>query len=723
MSLFPTVPAALLIGLLALLPTVKAASANPSEVVVTDAMRQEALKPTWVGNTDRLPSFPKPDPAAAFGDFGIKITQPDGSILRTPHDDWEGARQRIAQSPEWAKWIENKRTAVDAWIARHRDHVEWKAGWSHDFVHPEDGASLVWTQDIPGEDTDVFRTRDGRETGLTQKLKEAWYGEFRRKHAERMADAARLYRLHGDTAYLDWAAGQLDFYADNYEKWPLSWARKHPARLGIHCLDDALLLQTLVETARLIFDDVTPERRQAWHEKLFAPQVRMLNESYHVIHNIALWMRSAQAQVAMLYEDPELWEISVEAPYGLKDQLQRGVTSDYVWYEQSMSYNYWVVKAVLPTIIFAGLAGQGDRLYEEAAIVQNLMISPITMRFPDANRLPNPADAPDTPRVNFKVLNDAIRVLPTVPGIERSSLFTDWADLLDPPTEITSVQPLDLDPKKLSDILMPLDGPPVVSNNMESSRFALLKEGPWQVFFHYGQIFRSHTQVEALNWSASYKGTDITHDTGTTGYGAPIAYGYFSRGINHNLPLLSGEGQHGWNPGKLLRFEPDNAGSALMAAIQPSYRSGITAQRTLIIEGDTLIDEATLTRTAPGDPDSEWPAQRPDALPGLSLHVQGTPRLSDRFKPAPDLAKRSDAFSYWQDIRAARFTDQAEVIVDYPDGLSLRITFTVPGSFTLYQASTPDRPPQRRNGFYIELDQPLPVGGEVTFTTRFAPAE
>lgn len=715
-----------------LLPAVCAA--NPASQaadapIVTEAMRQEALKPTWVGDTDTLPPFPKPEPAKAFAELGQKIHQPDGSILRTPQEDWEGARKRMADDPYWTNWVQKKRNTIDNWMQRHHDRVQWRAGWWHDFVNPKDGAILVWTEEIPGEDVQVFRTLKGDEVELTPKLIASWVGQFRLKHTKNMAEAARLYRLTKEQRYLDWVVEQLDFYADNYEQWPLSWARKHPARLGIHCLDDAQLLCNMIEAARLVFDDVPAQKRQGWHKKLFAPQAEMLGESYHVIHNIAAWMRSAQAQVALLYDDEALWQSAVEAPYGLRDQLQRGITSDYFWYEQSMAYNSYVATAVLPTIVFAGLVGRGDDLIDEAAMVQNLLLSPLVIRFPDANRLPSPADTPGgAPRVPVSTLAAAARVIPTNIGVERAHLQPDWPTLIDPITQTpASQQPAGEQSSHSEQTAQSslVEAPPVTSLNMESTRFAQLKQGPWQVFFHYGQVFRSHSQAEALNWSASFEETDVSHDPGTTGYGSKMTYGYFTRGLNHNVPLSGGEGQQNWNPGELLHFEPGDAQTpATATAKQQSYRDGIAAQRTLRIEGNTLIDETTLTRTAPGKPNSQWPAQRPDALPGLAFHIQGQPQLPDGFRPEPDFATdRAEAFSFWEDVRSVPLSGEVSIPIHFADGRVLNLEFICDQPLRLYQGSSPDHPPYCRSGFYLERETPLQVGEQLTFTTRLSPAE
>lgn len=672
------------------LPVVLAPALTTTRADAPTGLPDRAM--AWVGDSRILPDFPKENPEAFLADY--KILRPDGSALRAPREDWEGARRLIAEDPKWREWLDRRRAVVDAWMERHRDRVEWRAGWWHDFVSPRDASFLVWTDEIPGEETQVLRSRGGHDVELTPeifpKIFGGWVMKFREQHLYQITEAARLYRLTGDARYLDWAAGQLDFYAENLEHWPVVNPKGNHARLGCQSLEDATWLARFVSAVLLLRDDVTAERRQAWFDKLLKPQAELLDRSFQIVHNIATWHRASQAQVALLIGDEALWTRVVDGEYGLRAQLRRGVTSDYLWYEQSMGYNDYIVNATWPLFLVAGLLGEGDRLREEAAIVQNLLLAPLLLRFPDG-RLPNPADINTTITVPSPWLQRIRRVLPTPVGLSAAAGRRDWDTLVDPPP---SAPP-------------PASLPEVGSRHFESSRFALLKQGPWQVFFHYGQINRSHSQAEALNWSATFDGIDVTHDPGTVGYGSPLSNGYYRRGLCHNVPLIDGEGQVPWKPGRLTTFDPEHA---VMAGEQPDYRPEASARRMLRIEGERLIDEATVTCTDPA---------RADARLGLSLNLQGTPRLPGTFAPVHDFAKgRSDPFRQWSDVRAAAFENHAEVELELAGGRLLRVRFSAPGRFVLYQGSAPDFPPGRRAGFYLES---LDRHREATFVTEFSP--
>jgi hypothetical protein len=636
-------------------------------------------------------TFPKQNPTQAFAE--LKVLGTNGNPIRMPVDDWDGAKRRVASDPAWGKWLTERRTDMDDWMAKRQDHVEWMAGWWHDFVSPKDGSFLTFTPDEPGEET--LRSPSDPKVKLTPKLRAAWVYSFRTSHANHMVTAAQLYKLTSEKKYADWAAAQLDFYADNFSKWPTEGplARKIAAgqprgsHLMWQSLDEAVDLIKYVNTARFLGDYVTPERKQMWFTKLFKPECEILLQSFSQIHNISCWHHAAIGCVAVYYQDPGLWNSAVEAKYGIKDQLARGVTSDYLWYEQSLGYNSYVVMALLPFFEFASLSGDAPKLQQEMDIAENLMLAPIAMRFP-SGRLPNPADgkvgnAPDT-----GLLASAARLFPTTIGAATRAKKYDWDTLLDPPTASTATPILT----------------PVVSRNMESSQMAILRKGPWQVYFHFGQLTSSHSQAEALNYEAFYEKTDITHDPGTVGYGSPLHKGFYATGIVHNVPLIDGIGQEGWSKGKLLQFDGTKA---QVSAIQPTYRKNASAERTLTIDGNRLTDTLTVKTT--------------DNMPhelGTLVQIQGKAILPSTFQPDTSLTQPGQPapFTHWKEITSATFTDSASFVVTFSDGRKQKIEFSLPGTFTVTHATAPDYPPGERETFYIRKR-----GTDAVFKTVFSP--
>lgn len=625
--------------------------------------------------------FPKSEPEKQFAE--IKVFDADGHPWRAASEDWAGAKQRVATDPAWTKWLASERLTVDRWMEKHQDRVEWIAGWSHDGVSPKDGSALTWTEKIPGEETEFFSSPSDPKVVITPKLKAWWVVSFRDRHVDMLPRAARLWRLTGGDRYAQWVGKQMDFYADNLLKWePVR--PEQGARLFWQTLTEATNLVKFTEAVRVLGDHVPAEQRARWRKTFFLPEVAVLNKNFQSIHNIATWQRSAVAQVALLFGDEPMWREAIDGKFGLRRQMAEGITSDYLWYEQSLGYNSYVVSAVNTLFTAAGLYGRADELATEMATAENLMLATLYLRFPNG-QLPNPADNKGIPTAPNRATYAAnYRVFPTTLGLAEAAGRRDWDTLLDPPPG---------SPR-------PFTPPAVTSRSFESSRMALIKSGPWQVFLHYGQLTKSHAQAEALNYSAFYGDTDVTHDPGVVGYGSPLYKGYYQRGLAHNVPLVNGEGQTPIDRGELVSFS-----NASVVAAQPHFQKNAAARRRLVIEDDRLIDTATVETTA----------GTPQKL-GLAVHVQGKVRLPDTFTVDTNFAQdRPEPFGYWKDVRSATYRDHAEFDVTYGTRV-LRVRIATPGNFTVWHGGSPDVPPQRRESFYVET-----VGQGATFTTTFEP--
>jgi len=659
---------------------------HPSEQAIKVSSKQSKPEPI-------LTEYKKKNPGAAFAE--LKILQKGGSVFRQPLENWEAARKLVEDNTAWKDWLNKKQAEVDAWMIHRQDRPGWEAGWNHEFISPDDNSFLIWTAEVPGEEIDYFKSQSGKRVAITPKLFRAWVGAFRKEHVSMLIEAAKLYHLSEDPKYAEWVASQLDFYADHYDSWGKGVAQKKHSWLGFQSLDDAVIVSRLIDAARLVFDYAGPERRQKWFQHLFKPEAELLQKSYRNIHNIALWQRATEAKIALLYDDQEIWDQAVNSRFGLSAQFRYGVTSDYFWHEQSMGYNAFIIMAIDSLIEQAGLLGKQDRILKEAEIAQNMMLSPLSLRFPN-NKLPNPSDNTGIPSASTTWLSRTYRTLPTYLGVKGALGTYNWDTLVDPPAEILATAPA-------SDI----NWPEVKTRNMESSRFALLKEGPWQVFFHYGQVTRSHAQAEALNWSASYEGIMISQDVGTVGYGSPLYKNYYRNGLAQNIPLIGGLGQEPAKIGTLLNFDPAQAS---VSAAQPEYRDNVSAERTLTIQGDTLIDQVSIRSL---DSQNQAPL-------GLSLHLEGKALIGSEFRALSQEAfaeNKPSAFKYWTDLRSNTFTGSATIPVQFKQGKVLELTLEYKGDFTLTIGQAPGQPGTQHMALYLETE----ATDEATFTTSLKP--
>ncbi|MBK9346589.1 MAG: hypothetical protein IPN06_09195 [Burkholderiales bacterium] len=135
-----------------------------------------------------------------------------------------------------------------------RDRADMEAGHIFKLLDPKTKLPVTWSVDMP----------EPAKVGVTGgDYWRAWVAYVRSRNLDNIVEAARLYKLTGRTNYRDWAIDQLDFYAANYQSWPLqTWNGK--ARMMGQSLDEASAVPSLVDAVRLLSPEVTvPQERMA----------------------------------------------------------------------------------------------------------------------------------------------------------------------------------------------------------------------------------------------------------------------------------------------------------------------------------------------------------------------------------------------------------------------------------------------------------------------------
>ena len=635
-----------------------------------------------------LPEFPKPNPAGKFAEF--KVLDGDGRFYRVPSEDWNGARKR-AEEPGWSKWVAARRAELEDWMSRRRDHVEWRAGWGHAFISPKDGSYLTFTPDEPKS---MLSSPTDPEVTVTPAIHAAWVNKFRGKHIEQILEAARFYRLTGEKRYLEWVTEQMDFYAENYAGMEPLQSETRKGKLFGNILNDAISMVALAQAARLIWDDVSGEKKVHWRQQFFYPQVRLLDGGYPCPHNIACWHRSAQGLIALLYDDSELWKEVIEGPEGLRRQLAEGVTSDYFWFEQSLGYNYFVVNALVPFFEEVARQGRMEDVIDQAAIVQNLILSPMDLRFP-GGLLPNPADITGRLSMDGVVakLGWAAHLFPTTPGEKEAAGEKSWTTL----TKVPAGEPMENKPL-----------PEVRSRLFESTRFAVLKKGDWQIFIQFGQLDRNHAQDETPGFEACYGSIPVSLDPGTVPYGSPLYKSYYKAGLADNVPLVDGRPQDGWARGEVLEFEPEKG--RIVVAQRP-FIPGWNVIREFQIEGDSFIDRLDLTPVAPGG----------ETRLGFLLHLENPVSIEGgelvEISLAEFMEERLPGFENWSDIQKRSANGEARLRIMLR-GVPFDLFIRTQGDFQIYTGRTPGNPPRHPDRLSLLVEK---NGSEAGFETVLTP--
>lgn len=605
----------------------------------------------------------EPDQSSAERLDAMKFRFADGATVRAPREDWSEARLLVQRSSEWKTWLEQSRKKLDAWIASSRERPEWVAGWTHDLVDPGTQKPLRWSPEMPEPAKD---TTGGRLHG-------AWVASLREHNIRQVLEAARLARLTGEVRYAKWAIGQIDFYADNFARWPLR-DRGGKARLMSQGLDDATAAVTLVQAVRLLREDSGEERRARWHVRLFGPIAENLKQSRHGIDNIRLWHMVACALIGMEFDDSALLEASIKGPRGVRNVIEQGMTADFFWREGSFGYQTYVLRALAPLLVEAGVRGRWGELSDLAKSGQNLLLAPLQLRFDDGT-LPSPGDVTARQKAIDRALYlELYRAFPLPVGLVEAGSKRNWDTLLDP-----AILPRDYSARIL----------PPVSRVFPDSGMAILRENGWQAFLLFGQLAPNHAQPEALSSEIYYEDIAVSTDAGTVRYGSDLHKQYFSQAIAQNTVLIDGQGQQKWGRGEIESFSTD---PAHVKARFSNFRGNYDVLKYVELSGLTLHDKVEVVRTN-GKAASRF---------GRLFHTDCEIEARDFFVPtsAPFVSLEP----FWRGVRKRIYMADAASIPLRCQKSVFMMKVSASSEFSIYIALTPDASNSERYVLYAEVD-------------------
>lgn len=515
---------------------VSAVMASTERLVVSDLRSGDGTKTT----ASTVAQLAEPDRGAFYG-------------FREAREDWTRVKTENKSKADVRDWIAYQKNKVDTWIARGFEKPEYVGGWIHEYVDPKTGGGMSWTP--------TSAEPPAGTTAAEIALKAAWVAYGRGYNVQQMRTAARIYKATGETKYADWAAQQLDFYADNYAKWPLQ-TKDGRSRMYKQGLDEAVDAFSMLDVVRLLDGYVAATRATRWKTALFMPMADNLRYSMAEMTNISLWHEAARAAIAIRYNDSALLDAALNGPKAIRALLKYGVTVDNVWVEGTFEYNNYVLAVLAKLLTQASLEGKSSQFTVERDATLRLALGMLDYRF-DNWSMPNPADSLQTQKpISEAVHRELVRVIPTYWGLAEAAKNRTWESLIDPPQAVPAKQPT---------------LPAVTSRHFTAMRQAVLRSGDWQAFVHYGQVNGFHSQEELTNFELFHGANPIAVDPGTVSYSSPLHKGYFATGVGNNVPLIDGLGQSKWAPGDVLAFDPARA---LLSVQQAAYQSGVSVTRT-----------------------------------------------------------------------------------------------------------------------------------------------
>ncbi len=312
----------------------------------------------------------------------------------------------------------------------------------------------------------------------------------------------------------------------------------------------------------------TPADREKIETQFFRATADTLLRFNHGIVNHQTWYNAGLMAIAGVLGDAALASRVVTMPGGYRDQLQRAVGEDGLWWEGTMAYHLYALQAMI-ALVEAG-ERYGLPLAEEPKL-RRLFTAPLHLAYPDGS---------------FPVINDS--------GPRHLSAFDPswqwaWERWRDPLFAQALARG---DREKLQSLLgseaSPEWPPRLTSENLADAGFAILRRNGTMVLLDYGQHGGAHGHFDKLNLTLYANGREWLPDPGRLTYSHPEYKTWVKTTAAHNTVVLDGRNQKA-TTGRLLALDEDETGTSLVAESSGAY-PGALLRRSLYLADDFLVD-------------------------------------------------------------------------------------------------------------------------------------
>ena len=540
-----------------------------------------------------------------------------------------------------AKQMAAARAAAAEAAAKFSDDPARLSGWGHNFVCPDCAARVTFDIDMVWNPPHVFVCPNCGGTASSVDHDEAWVGMYRQHYAEKM-EAVAAAALDGDTSARDFMARYIDFYADNYEKFPVHgrWAGK--GKVEPQSLDEGVwaiaILRGLYPARRLF----TAAQLEKWYRLLFKPLAELLLPQSMHVHNIPCWLRCAIGMIGITFGDDTLLTAALEGDFGIRRQVAAGFTADGLWYEGSLHYHYYTAEGLTYFLALYADKNPDDPLISRLADIYNapLMLSHDGWHLQSTNDGWYP------------------RTLETyATQIHRAAVLTGDPGLLRQVDKIRELAP--------ESIALPyalLIEKPRESCKLWTATNLAIFDAPMKFILKSGVISPSHRHRDSLSVILP----PYSDDLGTPGYGHPLTPGWYRLAASHNCVTVDLE-----QAGDIYKTHIEAVPGGARAVYDSGWEGVESASRTVTQEGDALIDVTEISCS--GTHTIDW-----------LLHLSGDVSYHGEASPAAALG---DAHGYEHLTHVRKVTADGDFVIR-----AGALTVKIAAAGDVYLADSPDNP-------------------------------
>ena len=468
-----------------------------------------------------------------------------------------------------------------------------RAGYYHDYFCPDHAKQL----EFDAESSATHRCPvDGRAFG-GEKLDSAWLWFVNNRLSTFAFESAVLGVATGRGEHLEAAWSILTQYARRYASYQPDPELSFSGRACFHALDEAVWLIHLAWACDLVSGGGSRQDARYVRANLLEPAADWIaSRRRGRVHNIECWLNAALVTAGAVCGRDDLVEAAIDGPFGVREQVRRGVLGDGLWYEGSLSYHFYTLAALMWT----------SRACEA--------VRPDLARFPAMERMLLAAIDLSTADGSLPSINDCWSPIDLTNrcghAIPEPSGFYETGWTWYRRTEFAAALQLAYRLRPRDSLWVLLEGRRTLPDSgaarmrpsavFEDSGLALLRGGSFQLILKYGRHGGVHGHFDKLGLSVYGDETALSPDLGTPGFGVGLSDRWYAHTASHNTVMVDGDPQPaGW--GSLLRFEAAGEFQLVAAAVGWTKRpyAGVRFRRAVLLREPYFIDLFSMSAPEP----------------------------------------------------------------------------------------------------------------------------
>ncbi|WP_370611951.1 heparinase II/III family protein [Citrobacter meridianamericanus] len=428
------------------------------------------------------------------------------------------------------------------------------ATWNHYFFCPEHSVRLMWDRHSP----EVHRCPVDGTTFSGEPYDGAWWRWLNGLNAKACYELAVLWLLTDEVRYLSKVRDILMLYARYYPDYQEHGAIPYngPGKANAQTLCEANCHSDFARGFDIIRNKLTAEEDLYIAERLLrAGADFLMQHRCNQIHNHEVKISAAIGIIGAVLDDKTYLEFAVNSQYGLRYQLEHALMPDGLWFEGSLHYHFYALQGFFA---YEKVARGSDYSLLETAWYPKMLSVPLTQLMPDMT----------LPKINDCV--NGQEKLTHSDIYEFAWWYYDTPEYGQLLKQIYSQHPRNSIDAVFYGKTLPSQAllPPQETLHTAESGLTIIRNKPGRaICVKHTPYGGEHDHYDRLGLTVFNNGRAIFPDLGTTGYGAPLHYGYFKNSFSHNTLCINGKNQAPANPSVVL-YREENGTVQLVTEVE-----------------------------------------------------------------------------------------------------------------------------------------------------------